>query len=40
MKIKFENNLNYQNSAISSIVDIFAGQEIRQSNFSVEKIIF
>ena len=38
MKIQFENDLNYQNNAISSIVDIFAGQEITQSNFSVAKI--
>ncbi len=37
MKIKFENNLDYQNQAISSIVDIFEGQEICQSNFSVPK---
>ncbi len=37
MKIKFESNLNYQNQAIASIVDIFEGQEICQSNFSVPK---
>ncbi len=37
MKIQFENNLAYQNRAISSIVDIFEGQEICQSNFSVPK---
>ena len=35
MKIQFENNLEYQDSAISSIVDIFEGQEICQSNFSI-----
>ncbi len=35
MKIQFENNLEYQDRAISSIVDIFEGQEICQSNFSI-----
>jgi type III restriction enzyme len=38
MKIQFENNLEYQDRAISSIVDIFEGQEIVQSNFSVAKM--
>lgn len=38
MKIQFESDLNYQNKAISSIVDIFEGQEICQSNFSVSKV--
>jgi len=37
MKIQFESNLNYQNSAIDSIVNIFEGQEICQSNFSIIK---
>ena len=37
MKIQFENNLEYQDRAISSIVDIFEGQEICQSNFSIIK---
>ncbi len=37
MKIQFENNLTYQNQAISSIVDIFEGQEKLISNFSVSK---
>ena len=35
MKIQFESNLDYQDRAISSIVDIFEGQEICQSNFSI-----
>ncbi|QOP45549.1 type III restriction-modification system endonuclease [Sulfurimonas paralvinellae] len=39
MKIQFESNLNYQNKAISSIVDIFEGQEICQSNFSVSRVV-
>jgi len=38
MKIQFESNLNYQNSAIDSIVNIFEGQEICQSNFSVSRM--
>jgi len=38
MKIQFENNLEYQDRAISSIVDIFEGQEICQSNFSVSRV--
>lgn len=38
MKIQFENNLDYQNYAISSIVNIFEGQEICQSNFTVTGI--
>ena len=39
MKIQFESDLNYQNKAISSIVDIFEGQEICQSNFSVSRVV-
>ena len=35
MKIQFESNLNYQDQAIRSIVDIFEGQDICQSNFSI-----
>ncbi len=35
MKIKFERDLDFQLEAISSIVDIFEGQEISQSNFTV-----
>ena len=38
MKIQFESDLNYQNKAISSIVYIFEGQEICQSNFSVSRV--
>lgn len=38
MKIQFESDLNYQNRAISSIVDIFEGQEICESNFSVSRV--
>ena len=37
MKIKFEENLDYQLEAISSIIDIFAGQEINKTIFTVEK---
>ena len=35
MKIKFESGLEYQHDAINSIVDIFSGQEICNSNFTV-----
>ena len=31
MKIQFESNLEYQDQAISAIVDIFEGQEVCQS---------
>ena len=35
MKIKFENNLTYQQEAIEAVVDIFKGQEKLVSNFTV-----
>lgn len=35
MQIRFENNLIYQQDAINAIVDIFHGQEICVSNFTV-----
>jgi type III restriction enzyme len=35
MKIQFQSNLAYQERAINSIVNIFEGQEICQSNFTV-----
>jgi len=35
MKIQFDPNLDYQQEAIKSITDIFEGQEICNSNFSV-----
>ena len=38
MKIQFDSNLDYQDRAISSVVDIFEGQEICQSNFSVSRM--
>lgn len=37
MKIQFDSELKYQEKAIESIVNIFEGQEICQSNFSVAK---
>ncbi len=37
MKIQFESNLGYQDRAIASIVDIFEGQEVCKSNFSIVK---
>ncbi len=35
MQIKFESELDYQQEAISAIVDIFKGQEVCASNFTV-----
>ena len=35
MKIQFEPNLEYQQEAVRAVTDIFDGQEICQSNFSV-----
>jgi len=35
MKLKFDANLEYQEKAISSIVDLFRGQTPMQSNFTV-----
>lgn len=35
MTIKFESNLEYQDEAVKSICDIFEGEEIFQSNFSI-----
>ncbi|WP_151944768.1 type III restriction-modification system endonuclease [Aliarcobacter butzleri] len=35
MKIQFDSSLKYQDKAIESIVNIFEGQEICQSNFTV-----
>ena len=37
MKIKFEENLDYQLEAINSITGIFAGQEVNKTLFTVEK---
>lgn len=36
MKIQFDSELAYQQRAISSITTIFEGQEVCQSNFSVQ----
>ena len=35
MKLHFEDNLDYQITAIQSVVDLFKGQEISSSEFSV-----
>jgi len=35
MTIKFESHLEYQDDAVNSICDIFEGEEIFQSNFSI-----
>lgn len=36
MKIKFENDLVYQQEALASVVDVFKGQDRLHTNFSVE----
>ena len=38
MKIKFDSNLEYQQEAIKSVTDIFEGQEVCSSNFSVPSL--
>lgn len=35
MKLKFQSDLAYQRQAINSVVDIFKGQTVKQSNFTV-----
>lgn len=35
MKLKFQSDLTYQRQAIDSVVDIFKGQQVKQSNFTV-----
>jgi type III restriction enzyme len=35
MKIKFDNSLGYQQDAIRAVVDVFKGQEVCNSNFTV-----
>ena len=39
MKIKFNHNLDFQNEAIKSIVDIFKGQPKRGGTFTVENYV-
>jgi type III restriction enzyme len=40
MKIRFNAELQYQQDASASVVDIFQGQEIGQSNFTVSPLLF
>ncbi|WP_425058867.1 hypothetical protein SCACP_35170 [Sporomusa carbonis] len=35
MKLKFQSDLSYQRQAIDAVVDIFAGQPVKQSSFTV-----
>ena len=35
MKLHFEDDLDYQKAAIQSVVDLFRGQEISRSEFTV-----
>jgi len=35
MKFQFDPNLDFQHEAINAVVDIFDGQEVCQTNFTV-----
>ena len=35
MKLQFEDNLDYQRAAIDAVLNLFKGQEITRSEFSV-----
>ncbi len=35
MKIQFDPNLDFQREAINAVVDLFDGQEVCQTNFTV-----
>ena len=37
MKLHFEDDLDYQKAAIQSVVDLFRGQEISRSEFTVTR---
>lgn len=39
MKLKFDSNLDYQDDAISSVIDLFKGQEISKSLFTVASYV-
>ena len=35
MKLKFDSNLDYQQEAISAVIDVFRGQKVKQTLFPV-----
>ena len=39
MKLHFEDNLDYQKVAIEAVVDLFCGQDINRTEFTVSKIV-
>jgi restriction endonuclease len=39
MKLKFDKNLEYQQQAIASVVDLFRGQTPMHTNFTVSAIV-
>ena len=39
MKLHFDDNLDYQQDAIKSITDLFSGQDINRTEFTVSKLI-
>ncbi len=39
MKLHFEDNLDYQKTAIEAAADLFCGQDINRTEFTVSKIV-
>ena len=39
MKLHFEDNLNYQKVAIEAVADLFSGQDINRTEFTVSKLV-
>ena len=39
MKLHFEDNLDYQKAAIESVADLFCGQDINRTEFTVSKLV-
>ena len=39
MKLHFENNLEYQLTAIEAVADLFRGQDINRTEFTVSKLV-
>ena len=39
MKLHFEDNLDYQKTAIEAVADLFSGQDINRTEFTVSKMV-
>ena len=39
MKLHFEDNLDYQKAAIEAVADLFRGQDINRTEFTVSKLV-